>query len=74
MTDSQMGVTMLSLSKQAILAALQRVSGHDPEPLSDALIDALLARDLIQRVGKHLEPTQFGKSYSRAASTLRWRW
>ncbi|VVE00708.1 hypothetical protein PCE31106_04325 [Pandoraea cepalis] len=65
---------MLSLSKQAILAALQRVSGHDPEPLSDALTDALLARDLIRRVGKHLEPTQFGKSYSRAASTLRWGW
>ncbi len=65
---------MLTLSKQAILAALQRLSERNPEPLSDALTDALLARDLIQRVGKRLEPTQFGKSYCRAANTLRWRW
>ncbi|VVE21602.1 hypothetical protein PHO31112_03158 [Pandoraea horticolens] len=65
---------MLALSKQTILAALQRISERDPVPLSDAVIDALLARELIERVGKRFAPTQFGKSYCRAAGMLRWRW
>ncbi|UVA80957.1 hypothetical protein [Pandoraea commovens] len=65
---------MLALSAQAITAALQRIAEKNPKQPSDAVINALLARELIHRVGKHFEPTQFGRSYFRQAYTIRPGW
>ncbi|VVE35202.1 hypothetical protein PIN31009_03838 [Pandoraea iniqua] len=62
---------MLSLTKQAIAAALQLIAkGNDTPP--DAVIDALLARELVRRVGKRLEVTPYGKSYCRSMYTPAW--
>lgn len=65
---------MLALSVQAITAALQRIAEKSPDQPSDAVINALLARELIHRVGKCFEPTQFGRSYFRHAYTVRPAW
>ncbi|MFK0376487.1 hypothetical protein [Pandoraea sp. NPDC090278] len=65
---------MLALSAQAITAALQLIAEKNPKQPSDAVINALLARELIHRVGKHFEPTQFGRAYFRHAYTIRPAW
>lgn len=63
---------MLTLSKQAILAAVQLISKGSLDLPAEAIVDALIARDLVQRVGDRLELTQFGKSYARSAYTPAW--
>ncbi|MDR3400837.1 MAG: hypothetical protein P4M06_25100 [Pandoraea sp.] len=65
---------MLTLSTQAITVALQRIAEKSAKQPSDAVINALLARELIHRVGKHFEPTQFGRSYCRNAYAIRPSW
>ncbi|SUA91226.1 Uncharacterised protein [Pandoraea pulmonicola] len=65
---------MLALSAHAITAALQRIADKSSKQPSEAVINALLARELIHRVGKHFEPTQFGRAYCRHANTLRPSW
>ena len=65
---------MLALSVKAITAALQHIAEKSPKQPSEAVINALLARELIHRVGKHFEPTQFGRAYCRHANTLRPSW
>ncbi|VVD78250.1 hypothetical protein PPN31114_00991 [Pandoraea pneumonica] len=62
---------MLSLTKQAIAAALALIAKGDEAP-SDAVIDALLARELVRRVGQRLEVTPYGKSYCRSMHTPAW--
>ncbi|VVE02759.1 hypothetical protein PEP31012_02203 [Pandoraea eparura] len=65
---------MLTLSAHAITAALQRIAEKSPKQPSEAVINALLARELIHLVGKHFEPTQFGRAYFRHAYTIRPAW
>lgn len=65
---------MLSLSTQAITAALQLINEKGDKQPSEAVINALLARELIHRVGQHFEPTQFGRSYFRKAYAARSSW
>ncbi|AHB78292.1 MULTISPECIES: hypothetical protein [Pandoraea] len=65
---------MLALSAQAITAALQRIAEKSPQQPSDAVINALLARELIRPVGTHFEPTEFGRAYFRHAYTIRPTW
>lgn len=65
---------MLALSAQAITTALQRIAEKSPQQPSDAVINALLARDLIRPVGQHYEPTEFGRAYFRHAYTIRPTW
>ncbi|MFJ2992458.1 hypothetical protein [Pandoraea sp. NPDC087047] len=65
---------MLALSTNAITAALQRIAEKSPKQPSDAVINALLARELIHRVGRHFEPTEFGRAYFRHAYTVRPSW
>ncbi|ALS62011.1 MULTISPECIES: hypothetical protein [Pandoraea] len=64
---------MLTLSKQAIVAAIQRISDTGQTRPSEAVINALLARELICRVGERLELTQFGRSYCRSERAPAWR-
>ncbi|VVE19025.1 hypothetical protein [Pandoraea anhela] len=65
---------MLTLSAKAITAALQSIAEKNPQQPSEAVINALLARELIHQVGKHFEPTQFGRAYCRHANALRPSW
>ncbi|UVA77880.1 hypothetical protein [Pandoraea commovens] len=65
---------MLALSAPAITAALQSIAEKSPNQPPDAVINALLARELIHRVGTHFEPTEFGRSYFRRAYSLRPTW
>lgn len=65
---------MLALSTNAITAALQRIAEKSPKQPSDAVINALLARELIHRVGRDFEPTEFGRAYFRHAYTVRPSW
>ncbi|VVE55143.1 hypothetical protein PSP20601_04963 [Pandoraea sputorum] len=58
---------MLALSAQAMTAALQRIAEKHPIQPPEAVINALLARELIHRVGNHFEPTEFGRAYFRHA-------
>lgn len=62
---------MLTLSMQAIVAAIYRVIRND-DPPSDAIINALLARELVCRVGERLELTPYGRSYCRSAYVPAW--
>ncbi|WP_374626475.1 hypothetical protein [Pandoraea sp.] len=59
---------MLNLSRQQIMDAIRRVSKRNEHPLTDAVVDALLARELVQRRGEMLEVTQYGKSYCRSGT------
>ena len=58
---------MLTLSKQAIVAAIYRVIRND-DPPSDAIINALLARELVCRVGERLELTHKASSRETLAN------
>lgn len=63
---------MLTLSKQAILAAIYRVIENGQNRPSDAIVNALLARELVCRVGERLELTPYGRSYCRSAYVPAW--